>query len=114
MPRIAISSPFFQLIMKESRSLGKFLAWAKVMVLTLFKDSGGSGLTTPSSFPWSFPYPREDRQHLFLKSSVKEASESVGLIPGHLASSCGLWTLGTDSLGAQLWTSSDKLDCGWL
>lgn len=46
MPRIAISSPFCQLIMKENRSLGKFPAWAKVMVLTLFKDSGGSGLSS--------------------------------------------------------------------
>lgn len=57
MPLIAISSPFCQLIMKESRSLWKFLAWAKVMVLTLFKDSGGSGFRGPSNFPWPFPHP---------------------------------------------------------
>lgn len=43
MHQIIISSPFCQLILKESRSLGRFPAWAKVMDLTLFKDSRGLG-----------------------------------------------------------------------
>lgn len=45
MPLIAISCPFCQLIMKASRSLGRFPAWAKVMIL--FKDSGVQDSSLP-------------------------------------------------------------------